>query len=139
MTTAPADRHLAEWGLAGLGERHPLELSQGQKRRLALAMMTAGRKPPLLVLDEPTAGLDAAGKSLLRQRIDSLAGQGSAIAIITHDLDFALAVCRRAVIVGEGRVLADGPIVPLMHDRALLARADLEEPPVMTLLRSLEC
>ncbi len=114
LTTAPADRHLAEWGLAGLGERHPLELSQGQKRRLALAMMTAGRKPPLLVLDEPTAGLDAAGKSLLRQRIDSLAGQSSAIAVITHDLDFALAVCRRAVIVGEGRVLADGPIIPLM-------------------------
>jgi energy-coupling factor transport system ATP-binding protein len=138
LTSPNADRHLAEWGLAGLDERHPFELSQGQKRRLALAMMTAGRNPPLLVLDEPTAGLDAAGKSLLRQRIDSLAGQGSAIALITHDLDFALAVCRRAVIVGEGSVLADGPVATLMRDHALLARADLEEPPVMALLHWLE-
>jgi energy-coupling factor transport system ATP-binding protein len=138
LTTPLADRHLAEWGLAGLGDRHPFELSQGQKRRLALATVTAGRDPPLLVLDEPTAGLDAAGKLLLRGRIDSLAGQGAAIALITHDLDFALAVCRRAVIVGEGRVLADGPIAALMRDGALLARADLEEPPVTALLRCLE-
>jgi energy-coupling factor transport system ATP-binding protein len=138
LTAPPVDRHLAEWGLAGLGDRHPFELSQGQKRRLALATVTAGRDPPLLVLDEPTAGLDAAGKSLLSRRIERLAGQGSAIALITHDLDFALGVCRRAVVVGEGRVLADGPIAALMRDHALLARADLEEPPVLALLRWLE-
>jgi energy-coupling factor transport system ATP-binding protein len=138
LMTPPADRHLAEWGLAGLGDRHPFELSQGQKRRLALATVIAGGDRPLLVLDEPTAGLDAAGKSLLRRQIDRLAGQGSAIAVITHDLDFALGVCRRAVILGEGRVLADGPIATLMRDHALLARADLEEPQVVSLLRWLE-
>lgn len=139
LATPDADGHLAAWGLAGLGDRHPLELSQGQKRRLALASVIAGEAPPLLVLDEPTAGLDAAGRSLLRRRVDVLAEQGSAIALVTHDLDFALATCHRAIIVGEGRVLADGPITELMRDHVQLARAGLEEPPVITLQRSLRC
>jgi len=139
LATPVADHNLAEWGLAGLGDRHPLELSQGQKRRLALASVMGGKNLPLLVLDEPTAGLDAAGRLLLRRRVEGLAEQGSTIALITHDLDFALATCHRAVIVGEGRVLADGPIVPLVHDQKLLARAGLDEPPVITLLRALQC
>jgi energy-coupling factor transport system ATP-binding protein len=133
-----ADRLLAEWGLAELADRHPYTLSEGQKRRLALAIALASRNPALLVLDEPTAGLDADGKSVLEQRIESLAGQGSAIAIITHDLDFAVRTCRRALILGQGRVLAEGPLPALMRDRALLERAELEEPAVVSLLRWLE-
>ena len=133
-----ADELLEGWGLAGLGERHPLELSEGQKRRLALAAITAGPARPLLVLDEPTAGLDAAGEAKLRQCIADLAEQGRAIAIVTHDLDFALRACPRAIIVAEGRILADGPTAELLSDQALLARADLEQPAVMVLGRWLE-
>jgi energy-coupling factor transport system ATP-binding protein len=133
-----ADRLLDDWGLAGLGDRHPLELSQGQKRRLALATVMAGAARPLLVLDEPTAGLDAAGQAVLRQRLAALAEQGHAIAVVTHDLDFALRTCPRAVIVGEGRILADGPTAEMLSDPALLARADLEEPSVIALRRWLD-
>lgn len=129
---------LASWGLAGFENRHPFELSQGQKRRLALASLTASDRWPLLVLDEPTAGLDARGVSGLVEAIAALSRKGRAIAVITHDMDLALRLCPRSIIVGEGAILADGPTVTLMSDAALLARAGLAEPscaPAMRWLR----
>ncbi|WP_414475136.1 ABC transporter ATP-binding protein [Microvirga sp. M2] len=119
---------LAAWELSGLENRHPLELSQGQKRRLALAALTASDRWPLLVLDEPTAGLDARGVSMLISEILTLQGKGHAIAVITHDMDFALRLCPRSIIVGEGGILADGPTQALMGDTTLLERAGLAEP-----------
>jgi energy-coupling factor transport system ATP-binding protein len=119
---------LAAWGLCGLENRHPFELSQGQKRRLALAALTASDRWPLLVLDEPMAGLDAHGVSALIHQILSLHENGRAIAVITHDMDLALRLCPRSIIVGEGGILADGPTQELMRDTALLRRAGLGEP-----------
>lgn len=125
---ARAAEALAAWGLAGLGERHPFELSQGQKRRLALATLTASDRWPLLVLDEPMAGLDAHGASTLAAEILALRERGRAIAVITHDMDLALRLCARSVIVGEGGILADGPTRELLDDPGLLKRAGLAEP-----------
>jgi energy-coupling factor transport system ATP-binding protein len=119
---------LVAWGLSGLENRHPFELSQGQKRRLALAALTASDRWPLLVLDEPMAGLDAHGVSALIHQILSLHENGRAIAVITHDMDLALRLCPRSIIVGEGGILADGPTQELMRDTALLRRAGLGEP-----------
>lgn len=119
---------LEGWGLAGLDNRHPFELSQGQKRRLALATLTISDRWPLLVLDEPMAGLDARGASVLMEKIRSLGEQGRAIALITHDMDLALCLCTRCVVVGEGGLLADAPTEEVMGDRALLDRAGLAEP-----------
>lgn len=124
---------LRGWRLDGLEARHPFELSQGQKRRLALACLTAADRFGLLVLDEPTAGLDAAGVEGLTRRIGALRARGTALAIITHELDFALSTCPRAVIVGEGRILADGPCPALLSDRALMRRAGLERPALLEL------
>lgn len=124
---------LRDWRLDGLEARHPFELSQGQKRRLALACLTAADRFGLLVLDEPTAGLDAAGVAALARTAEALRARGTALAIITHDLDFALATCPRAVIVGEGRILADGPCPALLADRALVGRAGLERPALLDL------
>lgn len=129
---------LAAWGLTELSERHPFELSQGQKRSLALATLAESGRWPLLVLDEPTAGLDAAGKSVLEDQIERLARRGHAIAIITHDLDFALKTCMRAIIVDQGGIVADAPAARLLRDRALLKRSDLDEPALIALLRWLE-
>ena len=129
---------LDEWSLSGLGERHPLELSQGQKRKLALASLTLSDRWPLLVLDEPMAGLDAHGAALLTQEIVKLHGKGRTIALITHDMDLALKLCPRSVIVGEGGILADGPTEELMKDLRLVARAGLTEPSCMVAVRWLE-
>jgi len=119
---------LAAWKLVGLERRHPLALSQGEQRRLALASLTAGDRWPLLVLDEPMAGLDAEGAARLVEMIAALARKGRAVALITHDMDLALRLCPRSVVLGEGRVLAEGPTITLLRDRALLDRAGLCEP-----------
>jgi energy-coupling factor transport system ATP-binding protein len=119
---------LAAWGLSKLRMRHPFELSQGQKRRLALAALTASDRWPLLVLDEPTAGLDAHGISMLISEVLALHESGRAVAVITHDMDLALRLCPRSILVGEGGILVDGPTQELMWDTALLRRAGLAEP-----------
>jgi len=129
---------LAAWGLSGLEDRHPFTLSQGQKRRLALAALTAGDRWPLLVLDEPTAGLDARGVATLAGKIAAMRDEGRALALITHDMDFALRLCTRCVVVGGGRILAEGPPDVLLFDAALLQRAGLAEPSCAPARRWLE-
>jgi energy-coupling factor transport system ATP-binding protein len=126
---------LGLWGLDGLAKRHPFELSQGQKRRLVLACLTATDRWPLLVLDEPLAGLDARGAEKLAETIETLQAQGRAIALITHDMDFAMRLCPRSIVVGEGGILADGPTPRLMEDASLLQRAGLTEPVHMQALQ----
>lgn len=88
--------HLARWPLH--------HLSHGQKQRVALAgALITG--PPLLLLDEPSAGLDPPGKhSLARQ----LAGLTAAMVVATHDLDFAVRFCTRFIMLEEGRIVLDG-------------------------------
>jgi energy-coupling factor transporter ATP-binding protein EcfA2 len=119
---------LGHWGLAGLDLRHPFTLSQGQKRRLVLATLTLGETWPFLVLDEPTAGLDARGVAVLVDEIASLRRSGRAVAVISHDMDFALRLCTRCIVIGEGRIMADGLPESLLFDSDLLTRAGLAEP-----------
>src|SRR5690606_8395654 len=113
---AKAEATLAQWRLSELAAAHPFELSQGQKRRLSLAIITAGGRWPLLVLDEPTAGLDGAGRAALEAEIRSLAKAGHGVALVTHDLDFALSSCTRAVVVDGGGIAADGPSGAILRD-----------------------
>jgi energy-coupling factor transporter ATP-binding protein EcfA2 len=126
---------LIDFDLAPLRDQHPFELSQGQKRRLSLAALTASGQWPLFVLDEPTAGLDARGVAMVVRLIERLAQQGHAIVIITHDMDLSLRLCPRSVIVAEGRIIADGPTVDHLNDPDLLARAGLAEPAIAPALR----
>jgi len=129
---------LASWSLAELADNHPFELSQGQKRRLALASLTIADRWPLLVLDEPMAGLDAHGAAHLAAEILALRDRGRTVALITHDMDLALRLCARSIVVGEGGILAEGPTAALMNDKALLARAGLAEPSCADAMRWLE-
>jgi energy-coupling factor transport system ATP-binding protein len=133
-----ADDIAAAWDLAGLEDRHPFELSQGQKRRLALAALTTTERWPLLILDEPTAGLDARGVAMIAGHIEALRRAGRALAVVTHDMDFALQLCLRSVIVGEGRILAEGPTAELLQDQDLVARAGLGEPAIAPVQRWLQ-
>jgi energy-coupling factor transport system ATP-binding protein len=87
---------------------HPRDLSEGQRLGLALAVVLAAR-PPLLLLDEPTRGLDYAAKHRLVGVLDRLAGAGHAIVVATHDVEVVATVADRVVVLADGDVVADGP------------------------------
>ncbi|MFC5803471.1 ATP-binding cassette domain-containing protein [Streptomyces formicae] len=87
---------------------HPRDLSEGQRLALALAIVLTAR-PPLLLLDEPTRGLDYAAKSRLVAVLRGLAAEGHAIVLATHDVELAAELAHRVVILAEGEVVADGP------------------------------
>ena len=133
---------LADWGLGDVAGQHPFTLSMGQKRRLALALLTATDRWPVLVLDEPTAGLDHAGTTRIAGHIRRLAAAGKTLAVVTHDADFALSVCDRVIVLAEGAVQADGPARTVLRDAALLARCGLAPPeaaPVLDWMERVPC
>ncbi|MGW1326339.1 ATP-binding cassette domain-containing protein [Streptomyces antibioticus] len=87
---------------------HPRDLSEGQRLTLALAVVLTAR-PPLLLLDEPTRGLDYAAKARLVAVLRELAAAGHAIVLATHDVELAAELAHRVVLLAEGEVIADGP------------------------------
>ncbi|GAA3618505.1 ABC transporter ATP-binding protein [Streptomyces chitinivorans] len=87
---------------------HPRDLSEGQRLALALAVVLTAA-PPLLLLDEPTRGLDYAAKERLTGVLRALADDGHAVVLATHDVELAAELARRVVILADGEVVADGP------------------------------
>lgn len=104
---APADA-LARFGLSAHGQRDPRDLSGGERQRLALAIVTQG-EPVALLLDEPTRGMDQARKLELAELLARISERGTAVLVATHDTEFAARFAERAILLGGGRVLADGP------------------------------
>lgn len=99
-------------------------LSGGERRRAALATVLA-MDPDVLVFDEPSSGLDGAGR---RELVSSLLPLGLTQLVITHDLPLALELCARAVIMRDGRIVADGATADLVTDGELMAENSLELP-----------
>jgi energy-coupling factor transport system ATP-binding protein len=89
-------------------DRHPRDLSEGQRLALALAIVVAPA-PALLLLDEPTRGLDYPSKDRLIRVLRELAATGHAVVLATHDVELAARVADRAVVLADGQVIADGP------------------------------
>ncbi|GAA3489714.1 MULTISPECIES: ABC transporter ATP-binding protein [Streptomyces] len=89
-------------------DTHPRDLSEGQRLALALALVLTGR-PPLLLLDEPTRGLDYAAKARLVTMLRRLTAEGHALVLATHDVELAAELAHRVVILADGEVVADGP------------------------------
>ncbi|MFJ9648615.1 ABC transporter ATP-binding protein [Streptomyces sp. NPDC101206] len=89
-------------------DTHPRDLSEGQRLALALSLVLTGR-PALLLLDEPTRGLDYAAKARLIGILRELAADGHAIVLATHDVELAAELAHRVVILAGGEVVADGP------------------------------
>ncbi|MFD5884327.1 energy-coupling factor ABC transporter ATP-binding protein, partial [Streptomyces yangpuensis] len=89
-------------------DTHPRDLSEGQRLALALALVLTGR-PALLLLDEPTRGLDYAAKARLIEVLRGLAADGHAVVLATHDVELAAELADRVVILAGGEVVADGP------------------------------
>ncbi|HVV72646.1 MAG TPA: ABC transporter ATP-binding protein [Verrucomicrobiae bacterium] len=118
---------LAQVGLAGFGEREPHRLSHGEKRRVCLAGVLAC-KPQVLVLDEPTSDLDPRGRRDFKNLLQTLPG---AKLIATHDLELVVDLCSRVLILDEGKLVAEGPTIPLLSDEKLMLAHGLEKPHVL--------
>jgi energy-coupling factor transport system ATP-binding protein len=103
------DDALRQVGLdpARFGDRSPFGLSGGEMRRVAIAGVLAMR-PRVLVLDEPTAGLDPQGRDELLARLERLHRQGLTLVLISHDMDVVARLADRVVVLHEGRVLLQG-------------------------------
>jgi energy-coupling factor transport system ATP-binding protein len=128
---------LAAVGLTEMAERNPKDLSGGERQRLALAIVVgsgsggregggtgaggaagagtgAGEAPAVLALDEPTRGMDRAAKAALAKDLRRRANEGQAVIVATHDPEFAAACASRAVLLADGRVIADGSAAELL-------------------------
>jgi energy-coupling factor transport system ATP-binding protein len=127
-------------GLVGLEDRHPFSLSGGQKRRLSVAVVIISR-PKMLILDEPTYGQDRAGTNELMQSalalMQDLNAGTKAVVVVTHDMRLVSDYATRAVAMSSGRVVFDGLPADLFADPDLLELANLEQPPVFSVIQRL--
>ncbi|MDW8317525.1 MAG: ATP-binding cassette domain-containing protein [Anaerolineae bacterium] len=116
-----ADRALlAQLGLAEKAEAYPRDLSTGERQRAALAAVLVAR-PPLLLLDEPTRGLDYAQKEALTRLLHALRSQGHAILLATHDVELAARCADRVALMGGGEVVVQGPTRQVMTGSLVFA------------------
>jgi energy-coupling factor transport system ATP-binding protein len=111
---------LARLGLATLADRDPRDLSGGEQQRAALAaILVAG--PQIILLDEPTRGLDYAQKRSLADLLLGLKAEGKTIVMATHDVELAAACADRVALLAEGQVIVDGPARQVMSDSQVFA------------------
>jgi len=116
---------LDRFGLRGLAGRPPFALSGGEKKKVALAAMLAV-DPQVLLLDEPTAGLDPRSSRILVDLILEAQGQGKTVITSTNDLHIVPEIAGRVVVFGEDRrILASGTPEAILQDRAILRAANL--------------
>jgi energy-coupling factor transport system ATP-binding protein len=120
-------RVLAAVGLEGSEQRDPFMMTKGERQKLALASVLVG-EPDVLILDEPTTGLDASEQAAMNRLLRGLQGSGCTLIIVTHSMDAALELCARTVLMGAGRLLADGPTREVFAQPDRLAAASLRAP-----------
>ena len=115
---------LAEWNLASIAAQHPSDLSAGQRQRAALAAMLAGA-PSIILLDEPTRGMDAATKDLLVSNLRCRRDAGACAVVASHDVELAARCADRVVLLAEGEIIADGtPAAVLSESIAFTTQAN---------------
>ena len=109
-----ADGLLRQIGIEPLGDRFPRQLSGGERQRVALARALA-REPSVLLLDEPFSAVDRPARERLKREIQAVAATiGVPVILVTHDIDEAVALARRLVIIDRGTMIADGLAAELM-------------------------
>jgi energy-coupling factor transport system ATP-binding protein len=94
-------------------DAHPRDLSAGQQLALVLAIQLTAA-PAVILLDEPTRGLDYQAKASLTGVLDALAARGHAVAVATHDVEFVTRACDRVVVMAEGEIVTDGPAAAVL-------------------------
>ncbi|HEX5163994.1 MAG TPA: ABC transporter ATP-binding protein [Thermomicrobiales bacterium] len=129
---------LERFGLTVWAEHHPAMLGRGLRRLTALAAVSA-MGPHVLVLDEPTGGLDRRLKGALMVILRGLTAEGYAVVLITHEMALVAEHAARVVVLHAGRIVADEAPTTLFHRLDLLADAGIEPPPVARLAHELRC
>lgn len=94
-------------------ERHPRDLSEGQRLALVLAIQTAA-SPRILLLDEPTRGLDYATKARVATEVAALAAGGGSVLLSSHDVEFVAGVADRVIVLAHGQIVADGSALEVL-------------------------
>ena len=117
--------------------RIPVTLSGGEMRRVALASILAMR-PEVLILDEPTAGLDPRGRRELLGRVQAWQEEtGPTLILVSHNLEELARVVERVAVLDGGKVVADGPVRQVLSDGELLRSTGLDVPQPVALLQAL--
>ena len=114
-------------GIDSILDRSPFELSGGQRRRVAIAGVLAA-EPDIVILDEPAAGLDPAGRDALFQDLLSLSSEGATLIIVSHDMDMMTRYADRILVLKEGRVAGIGTPAQIAASASFLDQAHLDMP-----------
>ena len=128
---------LARVGMSGFEKKAPHHLSGGQKKRVAIAGILA-MKPEVMVLDEPTAGLDPQGVVNLQKLLRNLNDEGITIIISTHEVDLVPNYAKRVFVLVDGLLIAEGTPREIFAQPEILEQANLKVPIVTELFQGLE-
>ncbi|HET7250849.1 MAG TPA: ABC transporter ATP-binding protein [Gemmatimonadales bacterium] len=129
-------RALVALGLEAVAHEHPYDLPPPERKLAALAGALA-LEPSLLVLDEPTAGLDRRARARVAAALADRAAEGATLLVITHDLEFAAETLERGLVLDHGRLAVDAPLSDLLGRGNGLAGMGLEPPPLSRLSTAL--
>ena len=116
--------------------RSPFELSGGQVRRVAIAGILA-IQPKVLILDEPTAGLDPRGRTEILDNIKQLHETGMTVILVSHNMDAVARLCERVMVLEKGKLVFDGSAREVFAQREFLESKQLKPPEVTILMEKL--
>lgn len=119
-----------------LFDKSPFELSGGQKRRVAIAGIIA-LEPTILVLDEPTAGLDPQGSHEMMELFKKIHQQGTTIIMVTHNMDNVLKYASRAIVMNKGEIISDSTPLELFSQDNLNSKYNIDQPLVLSFAKEL--
>jgi energy-coupling factor transport system ATP-binding protein len=128
---------LEQLGMVAYREAHPHLLSRGQRRRIAIATVLA-LQPALIILDEPTTGLDSGTATRLLALIDQLHSQGHTILLLTHEMRVVLEHCSRLLLIDDGQIALDDDPRRAFRQQAALRQAHIQVPPLAELWHALD-
>src|SRR5258705_5564921 len=115
-------------------ERYPFSLGRGQRQKLAVASVLA-MEPRILIVDEPTTGLDWQGGAAMMRLMRELHAGGRTVVIITHDMNIVAEFAERAIVIAGGRIVVDGTPAEVFSDDDALREADLRAPQAFQITR----
>ena len=134
---AKVDQVLMEFNLEKYRNRSPLNLSGGESKKLAIATILC-RDPEILVFDEPTLGQDAKEIRFFLSLINKELDKGKTIIMVTHNVEFTAEYVPRTILMGGGRIIADGPTEKLFTNEFLISKSSVIMPQIILFKQELK-